>query len=44
MGHKKVDYLILMSGAVGVPALATLRIIDDREGRAEALVARSRAF
>lgn len=33
-----------MGGIVKAPALATLRIIDGREGREEAIVMRSRVF
>lgn len=41
VGYMKVDYPTLTSGVVMAPALATLRIINGREGRAEALVVRS---
>lgn len=44
MGHKKVDYTSLIVGAVSTPATLTFRITDDRQGKAEAPVVRSRAF
>ena len=44
LGHKKVDFLRLMSGVVRAPALVTLRITDGRKGREYALVVRSQAL
>lgn len=44
MGHKKADCLGLTGGAVRTPALATMRITDDCEGRVETPVGSSRAF
>ena len=40
----KADRLHLASRAVQTPAPATLRIIDGRQGKAEAPKARGRAF
>ena len=44
-GHKKADFPSLAATRlVAAPAPATLRIIDGRQGMAEAPVVRSRAF
>lgn len=43
-GHKKAGCSIISSGAARAPAPATLRITNDREGKEENLVVRSRAF
>ena len=42
--HKKADCTRLSRGALVTPTPTTLRIIDGRQGKAEARVVKSRAF
>ena len=44
MGHKKADCLTKRGGVVSAPAPAILRITDEREGKAGALVERIQAL
>lgn len=44
VGHKKANYMRMMSGAVQVPSLVTLRLSVGHDGGAKVTGVRSRAF